>query len=268
MRVRFWGVRGSVPWSAEAHSAVGSNTPCVELADEASGGHLLLDAGTGIVGCSAARPADRTTHTVLLSHYHWDHVQGLPFLEACYREGQHVEILGPVFGTSGPASVETLFAPPYFPLPFDRLPSKPVISGVRPGPFEAGGFSIRSAALNHPGGSLAYRIAGSSGDLVYATDHEFGEPVQDEALASFAAGASAIILDAHGTPDELPAMKGWGHGSWDQCARLAARAGVGRLWLFHHKPGRSDRDVTAIERAALALHPGARAAREGLEFTV
>jgi phosphoribosyl 1,2-cyclic phosphodiesterase len=240
----------------------------VELVDEATGGRLLLDAGTGIVGCTATRSSERTPLTVLLSHYHWDHVQGLPFVDACYREGEHVEVLGPVLASTGPDAVETLFAPPYFPLPFDRLPSKPAVSSLPSGTFQAGGFSIDSAALNHPGGSLAYRIAGTSGDLVYATDHEFGDPACDEALASFAAGASAIILDAHGTPEELPAMKGWGHGSWDQCARLAARAGVARLWLFHHKPGRSDREVVAIERAAQAHHPGARAAREGVEFAL
>ena len=114
--------------------------------------------------------------------------------------------------------------------------------------------------LNHPGGSLAYRVRGSSGDLVYATDHEFGDQKIDEALLEFSAGAAAVVLDAHFTPDELPAHKGWGHSDWTQCARFAEACGAGRLWLFHHKPGRSDEALDAIEAEARRLFPRTDAA--------
>jgi ribonuclease BN (tRNA processing enzyme) len=108
------------------------------------------------------------------------------------------------------------------------------------------GFEIDALPLNHPGGCLAYRIKGATGDFVYATDHEFGNPAFDEPLAEFAKGASAIVLDAHFTPEELPQHRGWGHSDWRQCTEFAAANGIGGLWLFHHKPGRSDQALADI----------------------
>ena len=101
------------------------------------------------------------------------------------------------------------------------------------------------------------------GDLVYATDHEFGNPDIDLALAHFSRGARALILDSHFTPDEMPAHKGWGHSDWSQCARFAADCGAQQLWLFHHKPGRPDDEMAEIERAAQEVFENTHAAKEG-----
>ena len=106
--------------------------------------------------------------------------------------------------------------------------------------MQIGGFDVSAIPLNHPGGAFAYRVRGQTGDLVYATDHEFGDPAFDEPLAEFARGAAALVLDAHFTPEELPAHRGWGHSHWRQCAEFAGRVDAGGLWLFHHKPGRTD----------------------------
>jgi len=130
------------------------------------------------------------------------------------------------------------------------------------------GFGVRALALNHPGGALAYRIAGPAGDLVYATDHEFGDPAFDEPLAAFVSGASAVVLDAHFTPDETPRYRGWGHGDWRQCAEFAAAHDIGALYLFHHKPGRTDDELAAIETAARAIFPATHTAREGHTFAI
>jgi phosphoribosyl 1,2-cyclic phosphodiesterase len=130
------------------------------------------------------------------------------------------------------------------------------------------GFEIGVHPLNHPGGAFAYRIRGAGGTLVYATDHEFGDPTIDGALATFATGASAVILDAHFTPDELPAHKGWGHGDWSQCAQFAAACEAEHLWLFHHKPGRTDEAMETIEAEARRLFAATDAASEGDSFTV
>ncbi len=268
MRVRFWGVRGSVPWTSGRSPATGSNTPCLEIVDEASGESLILDAGTGLVGLGEAVQREPGPFTILLSHYHWDHVQGLPFFGPCFRQGVEISVAGPAFGTAGPAWLSSLFAAPHFPVPLQALPSAPIPTFVAAGAFRLRGFSIRAIRLNHPGGSLAYRIAGRSGDLVYATDHEFGDRDTDAALAEFASNAAAIVMDAHYTPEELPHVSGRGHGSWEQCVQLAALAHVGHVWLFHHKPGRTDEEIATIERTARRMHAGVTAAREGGEFCV
>jgi phosphoribosyl 1,2-cyclic phosphodiesterase len=269
MRVRFWGVRGSVPFATAGSIGHGCNTPCLELTDEASGRRLILDAGSGIVGAGESLDASIVGVPIILTHYHWDHVQGLPFFAPLYRPGTAPTVWAPALGRTF-VDLETMFESPFFPVPYDRLPSRPaihMIAGVN-AIVTINGFQVSAQRLNHPGGSLAYRIQGTAGDLVYATDHEFGEPMIDEALLSFSEGAAAIVLDAHFTPDELPAHKGWGHGDWAQCARFAEACRAGHLWLFHHRPGRTDEAVDAIEAGARLLFPHTDAASEGDEFSV
>ena len=101
---------------------------------------------------------------------------------------------------------------------------------------------------------------------MYATDHEFGNPDIDLALAHFSRGARALILDSHFTPEEMPAHKGWGHSDWSQCAHFAAGCGANQLWLFHHKPGRPDEEMSQIESAAREVFENTRAAKEGVTF--
>ena len=173
-----------------------------------------------------------------------------------------------LFRSVDKAFVETIFQNPFFPVPFVNLPSRPEVNLVTPRAFQIGSFAIRVQPLTHPGGAFAYRIRGEKGDVVYATDHEFGNPAVDQALAAFALNAVAIVLDAHFTPDELPAHKGWGHASWRQCAEFAAANGVGHLWLFHHKPGRTDEAMAQIQARARHIFPATTAASEGASFEV
>jgi phosphoribosyl 1,2-cyclic phosphodiesterase len=268
MRVRFWGVRGSVPWATPDSIRHGCNTPCLEIRDERSGRLLILDAGTGIVGLGAQLGEPPEPTPILLTHYHWDHTQGLPFFGPFYRRGWAPEVWAPVLEDTSLEWVETIFQSPYFPVPFEQLPNRPAVTLVHPGTIEINGFRIGVQPLNHPGGAFAYRIHGESGDLVYATDHEFGDADRDAALAAFAANAAAIVSDAHFTPEELPQHTGWGHASWRQVAEFAAGAKVGQLWLFHHKPGRSDSEMTVIETAARAVFAKTSTAREGTSFSL
>ena len=266
MRVRFWGVRGSVPWATQGSIGHGCNTPCVEIVDEPSGRRLILDAGSGIVGVGATLEAIATI-PIVLTHYHWDHVQGLPFFAPLYRPGSALTVWAPLLGRTF-ADLETMFEAPFFPVPYDRLPSRPAIKMLVAGETMINGFEIAIQALNHPGGAFAYRIRGAGGTLVYATDHEFGDPKIDDALTTFAAGASAVILDAHFTPEELPSHKGWGHSDWGQCAQFASACDAEHLWLFHHKPGRTDDALKAIEAEARLMFAATDAASEGDTFTV
>lgn len=267
MRGRFFGVRGSVPWATADSIGHGCNTPCIQVTDEATN-VLVLDAGSGIVGVGPALGNSPRAVPILLTHYHWDHLQGLPFFAPFYLDGWSSTIWAPRLPQVDLAWVDTIFRSPFYPVPYDHLPSRPAVRLVEPGEQEIGGFRIGVQALNHPGGAFAYRIRGASGDLVYATDHEFGNPAVDEALARFAHGARALILDAHFTPEELRLHAGWGHSSWAQCAEFAAAHDIGRLWLFHHKPGRSDQAMREIEGKARRIFAATDAAREGESFDV
>lgn len=264
MRVRFRGVRGSVPWTVPDAVVHGCNTACIEITDERTGALLVLDAGSGIVGVvpSATRTA------LLFTHYHWDHVLGLPFFAALYDAACALTLHTPALPSHDPNWLDIVFHAPFYPLPYRALPNRPAPQMVEPGPVAIDGFDVTALALNHPGGALAYRVKGRDRDFVYATDHEFGSREHDEALAAFAAGAAAIVLDAQFTPDELPRHAGWGHSDWRQCAEFAAANRIGALYLFHHKPGRTDAELAAMEAAARAVFPDTHAAREGHTFIV
>jgi ribonuclease BN (tRNA processing enzyme) len=139
---------------------------------------------------------------------------------------------------------------------------------VGPGDVHIDGFLIRAHPVNHPGGAFAYRIRGTAGDLVYIPDHELGDPRIDEPLGAFVAGAHVLILDAHFTPDESPSYAGWGHSNWSDAARFAALNRVGQLRLFHHRPGRSDRQLAKIKDAAREIFSAVDVAAEGDSFDV
>jgi phosphoribosyl 1,2-cyclic phosphodiesterase len=268
MLIRFWGVRGSTPWAVAESMAHGCNTPCVEIVDERSGRTLVLDAGTGLVGLGGALAAAPQHVSILLSHYHWDHIQGLLLFAPLYQPGHRVEIFGPRLGDIGTEWAAPMFSEPFFPVTLGGLSSRPRFAIVEPGEVDIAGFHIRTHALSHPGGSWAYRISGPGGDLVYATDHELGDAAADGELATFAFNAGALIIDAHFTPEEHARSRGIGHGSWRLGAELASNASAGHLWLFHHKPGRTDRELTDIETAARQIFPATHAAREGSTFTL
>lgn len=268
MQVRFWGVRGSVPWATTESIGYGCNTPCVEVRDDETGALLVLDAGSGIVGLGNSLESEPGPVPILLTHYHWDHTQGLPFFTPFFVPGAATSIWAPALQGVSREWVEGIFESPYFPVPFEQLPNRPSVSLVQAGKLEIGGFRVSVQPLNHPGGAFAYRIHGSRGDVVYATDHEFGNAEIDEQLAAFCLNAAAVIAGAHFTPAELPRHAGWGHATWRQVAEFASRCGAGHLWLFHHKPGRSDRELSLIEGSARHVFPATNAAKEGMGFEI
>jgi phosphoribosyl 1,2-cyclic phosphodiesterase len=269
MRICFRGVRGSVPWSVPGGIVHGCNTPCIEIVDERTNAVVVLDAGSGIVGVTPTRLLRRPSAvSMVLTHYHWDHLLGLPFFDTLYTPGWECAIHAPTLASHDPAWLDTIFRSPFFPVPYQHLPNRPRVSMVQPGTLDVSGFAISALPLNHPGGALAYRIKGAQGDFVYATDHEFGSPAYDEPLADFVKGAAAIVLDAHFTPDELLKHRGWGHSDWRQCAEFAAANDVGRLFLFHHKPGRSDIALEGIRGEAQKIFKATDTASEETELDI
>jgi phosphoribosyl 1,2-cyclic phosphodiesterase len=273
MQIKFWGVRGSIASPGPETAGVGGNTSCVEL--RCGETRLVLDAGTGVRRLGDALLAEgRVDATILLSHVHWDHIQGLPFFVPAYLPSTRLQIVGSGGGAASLAAVLAgQMTAPVFPVRLDELGADIGLREVRGGDrFEVGEARVRTARLNHPGGVLAYRIEHAGRSVVYATDTEHYACV-DPALRALAEGADVLIYDAQYTPEEYRgdggrSRLGWGHSTYAAGAELARAAGVGKLVLFHHDPQRSDAGVADLEQRAAALFPASVAAREGMEIGV
>jgi phosphoribosyl 1,2-cyclic phosphodiesterase len=271
MQIEFWGVRGSIASPGPDTAVIGGNTSCVAVRCGAT--HIILDAGTGLRGLGDSRLSELRgaplEATLLLSHFHWDHIQGLPFFVPAYLPSTRLTIAG---ATNGVMSLEETLMhqmkAPVFPVRLDELRAELTLRDVRPGvPFAVGDATVKAAKLNHPGGVHAYRIEHGGRSVVYATDTEHYE-CSDPALVTLAEGADVLIYDSQYTPEEYPTKVGWGHSTYAAGAELARRAGVGELVLFHHDPRRKDAAVVEIEGRAQALFPRSVAAREGMKISL
>ncbi|HEY1956599.1 MAG TPA: MBL fold metallo-hydrolase [Polyangiaceae bacterium] len=265
MNIRFWGVRGSIASPGPETASVGGNTSCVEV--RCGERRIVLDAGTGLRSLGNALARDPASDlTLLLSHFHWDHIQGLPFFVPAYLPQTKLTVVGAGgdrFSLRDKLSRQ--MTEPHFPVQLDDLSAQMTFREACAGQtFDLdGGIVVKVARLNHPGGVFAYRIEHAGRALVYATDTEHYACV-DPALKKLAEGADVLIYDAQYTPDEYQGKVGWGHSTYVAGAEVARAAGVGKLVLFHHDPMRTDEGVAAIEDAARALFPSTVAAREGL----
>jgi phosphoribosyl 1,2-cyclic phosphodiesterase len=265
MKLRFWGVRGSIPSPGVDTAGVGGNTSCVEV--RCGGTRLVLDAGTGLRRLGDTMMAAQALDaTLLLSHFHWDHIQGLPFFVPAYLRQSELRVVG----MRGAAltleqTLATQMQAPVFPVRFDQLGARLALDEITPGAsFALGDVRVRTALLDHPGGSLGYRIEHGGNVVVYATDVELGGAAEPS-LRALAHEADVLVMDAQYLPEEYRNAKvGWGHSTFDAVARLARESRVKNLVLFHHDPTRSDAGVAAIEAAARELFPRTIAAREGL----
>lgn len=272
MRIKFWGVRGSIASPGPETAGVGGNTSCVEV--RAGKSTIVLDAGTGIrrLGEGLLKEGPVSV-SLLLSHLHWDHIQGLPFFVPAYLPGARLEIVGAHGGVMGVRdALAHQMTAPVFPVRLDDLGAEIAcreVEGGRAFRLGPGGeVEVRTARLNHPGGVLAYRIDFDGKSLVYATDTEHGEGV-DPDLRALAEGCDVLVYDSQYTPDEYRgeggrSKVGWGHSTYVAGCELARAAGVGTYVLFHHDPTRSDAGVADLEKRARALFPSAVAAREGM----
>jgi len=266
MKVRFWGVRGSIAVSDPRFARTGGNTTCVELSCQ--GERLILDGGTGLRALGEARRGPMSA-MVLFSHVHWDHIQGVPFFGPAFHPASRLILAG---ATTAAGTLEDALRaqmqPPQFPVTLEALQARVVFREVEPGiPFRHGPFRVLPERGHHPDGVLSYRVEAGGRSVVFATDVEHAGRL-DETLVTLAAGADLLIHDAQYTPEEYagqvgPSRAGWGHSTWIEAVAVARDCGARRLALFHHDPGRDDDALAVVEHRVRREFPEAFAAREG-----
>jgi phosphoribosyl 1,2-cyclic phosphodiesterase len=286
MRVRFWGVRGSIAAAGPETAQVGGNTSCVEVrVSEGAAGDsdetlIVLDAGTGLRRLGESLRGPVAAH-LFLSHLHWDHIQGFPFFGPAYAPGNWIRLYAPERCAAGGdvrAALDAQMRAPHFPVGLDAMRADLSFGAVAAGAQIAiaarGGMGspaavVQTAAAKHPNGCLAYRVTAGGRSVVYATDTEHDTSGRiDKQLLELARGADVLIYDAQYTVDEYAGKRGWGHSTAEEGARLAEAAGVGQLVLYHHDPTHDDWQIARIEAATRARFPNTVAAREGLEITL
>ncbi len=276
-KLSFWGVRGSTPTVDPATWRYGGNTPCLELIAP-DGTQIILDCGTGLrmLGSRWAVPNGGKapgTH-ILVTHYHWDHIQGIPFFSPLYVENNEFHFYSFRSKFLGRDSLKQVFeaqmALPYFPVDMSAMSARRKFKEVDGGDsFTVGENKITARRLNHPQGCLGFRIETPAGTVAYATDNEPGDAKMDESLRELAAGADLLINDAQFTPEQLETTrKGWGHSSWLEGVKAARHAAAKTLVLFHHDPDSTDRMVDSILRQAREEFDSVFAASEGMVITI
>jgi len=297
-KVKFWGVRGSIPVPGPSTLRYGGNTTCVEV--RADDQIIVLDAGSGIRALGNSLEAEFGERPIklslLLSHPHWDHIQGLPFFVPAYDAKNEIRVLG--YDSKHTSLREILtgqMSAPFFPINFRELAGKIAVQRLNEMDFNLGAVRVRAKFLNHPGVCVGYRLHHGDVSIAFLPDNEpleafiqspgkyemtaEGELNPDvraerEDLVDFLRGVDLLILDTQYTDDEYAQRIGWGHGSLTNVVRLACDAQVKTLMLFHHDPNRTDTevdDMLASARAIVAREGGSlkiEAAAEGSQLSI
>jgi CheY-like chemotaxis protein/phosphoribosyl 1,2-cyclic phosphodiesterase len=294
MLLRFWGTRGSIATPGPETNRYGGNTSCVEIVTSA-GKRFICDCGTGaraLGGYLMANAPKPVEATILLSHTHWDHIQGFPFFAPLFVPGNRITVCGPKGANSTlPEVLAGQMEYTYFPVELGQLGAQIEYRDLSEGVHEMEGVRITAQFLNHPAVALGYRIEADGVSVLYLCDHEpYWEALWrsdeergtlqailhdgDRRHAAFMENADVVIHDSQYTPEEYPAKKNWGHSTYSYVTQIAAAANVRKLFLTHHDPTHSDAFLDEMQNKAremaASLHSPIRihCAREGFTETV
>lgn len=264
MRLMLLGVRGSTPAPGPAFVRYGGHTSCVAVVpDGADDPTLVLDAGTGLRSLTARLSGPAYRGAIVLSHLHWDHVQGVPFFAAGDRPGSAVDLYLPAQAEQSARAVLTrLMSPPLFPIEPGGLKGDWSFHGLTPGGHDIGGFRVRAADLQHKGGrTYGFRIEDDRGAVAYLPDHAPAHGCSDDARALIT-DVDVLLHDAQFVESERAVADDYGHATVDDAIRLAEECNARMLVLFHHSPVRTDDQLDALAAAVNAPFPVV-VAREG-----
>ena len=249
MRLTFLGVRGSTPAPGADFVRYGGHTSCVTVAaDAASQPQLVLDAGTGIRVLSELLAPDAFTGSILISHVHWDHVQGIPFFAAGDRADARADVYVPAEpGCSGRDVIARFMSPPSFPITPEGLKGAWTFPALEPRAISVEGFEVLPFSVSHKGGrTFGYRVSRGGVSVAYVPDHAPAAGV-DEAALDAMRGVDVLIHDAQFLDHERPRAVDYGHATIDEALALAEQVSAHRLVLFHHAPHRSDVALDRID---------------------
>ena len=261
--VTFWGVRGTLPVPGERSLRYGGNTSCVSM-ELANGQMLIFDAGTGIKEFSnslGAANKSRLEAKIFISHPHWDHINALPYFTPMFQQGSEFEILGPAHGDSSMRQlISAQMDDVYFPITLKDFAARVYFRDLHEETISFGGFEVETMLLNHPGSCLGYSVRHGGQKICYVTDQElfletnpaYNQGYVDQ-LTTFVGDADILITDTTYSDQEYAPKAGWGHSSVGEVVKLAHRAGVKKLCLFHHDPDQDDDAIDAKLKDANAL---------------
>jgi len=269
--VKFWGVRGSIACPSPDHVEYGGNTSCIEI--KAGEKRFILDAGTGIrcLGQDLLKSGIKKSH-LLLTHTHWDHINGFPFFAPAYVPGNSYHVMaGHLMDVGGIRQVlASQMANPTFPVPLEVMQANLTFEDFRAGDsfMLEEGIRIVTAPLNHPNGATGYRIEydGKAACYVTDTEHVIGEP--DQNVLGLIDGADLVIYDSTYSDETFESKIGWGHSTWQEGIRLCKAAHVKQLAIFHHDPDNTDDVMAEIERKAKAQWADCFVAKELMEVVL
>ncbi|MCP4427485.1 MAG: MBL fold metallo-hydrolase [Chloroflexi bacterium] len=273
MQIRFWGVRGTIPTPGPETIKVGGNTSCVEVTTSDKQ-RIIIDAGSGIrlLGKKLQNESPgRVVSTILISHTHWDHIQGLPFFLPVFGRTNRIVLVGQKrVGRRLEEILAGQFIEPYLPYAYKSLPADLIVKEVKDGETLILGDQtvVQVAEMNHPGGCLGFRIENNGAVFTYCSDVGHDDNL-DENVLKLAQGADLLIHDSHfSTIEERNRHSDWGHSTWYEAAQVAIEAGVRNLGLFHYGPDMEDDAVEDILQKTRQIFPRTLLTREGMEITL
>ena len=278
MKVKFWGVHGSIPVPGPNTLKYGGNTSCVEINSEEN--TVIIDSGTGIralgldiVNRDRSKGNRHNNLSMFFSHVHWDHIQGFPFFKPIFLPEFDIDLYGSIHSDVDiECAMRGQMVPPRFPVHLKDLPANIKFKGIRSGEIvQIGNMVVENVLLHHPHGALGYKITCENKSVAYICDHEYSEESRHR-LVKFLKNTNQLIFDSHFTPEEYSGSdgnggrKGWGHSTWTHGVELSKEANVNQLVLTHH--GNEDKIVAEMESQAQKVFRNTVAAYEGLEINL